>query len=212
MDVHSRVRLYVLVLCIGVMVVRHLKRTNPRESFNAHVLGQSSWLHCDTRYKNRTNSLFMQLFDLRNALERCRALHWVDYGTLLGAIRSHSMNPYEVDNDVTIPRLLNARCRDSIRISRLTIVSESTTNGYRLCRTRRGRIPIEGHSPFQSYFPYTDIYIANNTSKIVRVPFGSTYMYAPVNASAYLQKLYGPRWMSPPNHSKHIGGKTMDPV
>ena len=63
---------------------------------------KGTWRNCAAAGANKTQALFVQLKLVSEILEQNAIPHMIVHGTLLGAIRSHTMNPQEFDNDIAI--------------------------------------------------------------------------------------------------------------
>ena len=159
----------------------------------------------DTVSANRTNQLFEQLKALRNAFMKHDIAHTLAFGSLVGAIRDHMINVYEVDNDVMLidPAPFPVAFYQTLFNAGYIIFKNDI---WRVCQhsSQRRRANDAPWDHKKQYFPYTDVYpisefgkrlctiksmrirACNNslewTDRNVKpVNFGDTFMYVPSN-------------------------------
>lgn len=126
---------------------------------------------------NISDELFWQMRTVSSVLEQLHVEHALIYGSLLGALNLHNINPREVDNDFVVPHdfILSDDVEARFRQRGMVIFK---TDIYRACRVRSSGEPWDAsRPPFGSvagYFPYTDIYPAWFHPTFVEPTFGRT--------------------------------------
>lgn len=147
--------------------------------------------------------------------------HSLIYGSLLGAINAHDINPREVDNDFVIPHdfVPSPGVIAHLRSRGFVIFKEGI---YRVCRLGTGNGKMEKRPPYEiAYFPYTDLYPARYRPVFVEPTFMNTsltnwnvtlarvrdkWLPVPVRefSRPFLTLKYGKNYRDPDNH------KTLD--
>lgn len=177
------------------------------------------WRDCEESYVNRTDALYHQLKDLVEVLDRHNMSYIVTYGTLIGVMRDHSMNPFEVDNDILLlddPVPYSQALYQDLYDHGLIMIHHEV---FRICR-RRKRGPRDNNwDPWYPlyYYPYTDLntldtvrrdlwpeklvesFLASSDREIVQRKLGKLSVSTPNDkvAEEYLANLYGD-WRTEP--------------
>merc|ERR1712096_138291 len=125
--------------------------------------------------------------------------HSLAYGSLIGAIRDHTMNPYEVDNDImlttsTLPPGVFQSLFDRGYIMFKHDVGDPKyieNTIWAMCKYSKVKREALGPWNATNYFPYTDVYpisfIGSYTGvhwidqRVKKVDFADTFMYVPVD-------------------------------
>jgi len=112
---------------------------------------------------------------LTEAMEAADITHWVSYGTLLGAARSHSILPWTGDIDIVVTKehykLMEQRLKDSGVLARhgfFFFYDKKSPGIGRVCITDRSKLFIKfdkgevvEKEQYYDDYPYVDIYQVN---------------------------------------------------
>ena len=128
-----------------------------------------SWRQCDYQLEgdNRTDALYHQLRDVVGVLSEHRVPHIMQFGTLIGVARDHSMNAKEVDNDIGVleddwnlvfPREIRMDLDDRGIIAFEVVDDDGQLDIWRACTRRPEDKDYPPDSVWVGDIPYTDIY------------------------------------------------------
>ena len=170
--------------------------------------GARSVLQCDrSRGDNFTHTLYGQLRDTIDGLHACGLPSFLAYGTLIGAIRDHGMNPLEVDNDVAAAfEAGHFPTQCALELSKRGM-AVATVQGLllKLCRIAKPMPglppPVTSSQQLGPNDPYTDLYTVRFFQNFQRngalwngeisfAAFGDRSMPVPGNAIALLDSVY----------------------
>lgn len=154
-----------------------------------------------------TSELKMQLITVHAALNSCKQSHYAIFGTLIGVLRDHGMNPAENDNDIGLFEPLRASCVRELRDRGMVVFESVVTRVCRKCTARCARGPND-------VFAYNDLYSIEWVRRYIQrvlwyrpnkfkmnetmyyVPLFDGYILVPGNAEAVLHHVYGD-WRTP---------------
>ena len=127
------------------------------------------WKSCDLQRfcePNCADVLFKYLVDVTDSLEALNITYYIQYGTLIGAVRDQNIIPWETDIDIVVPKLSSAQMIQELE-------SPLRARGYivfkhdivRVCKLSAIHNPASGPSSGPSsgpwnnnWFPYVDLY------------------------------------------------------
>ena len=166
------------------------------------------WIHQKMLSKYRppkavSNVLYDQLRVIDDMFVQHKIPYWVDYGTLLGAIRHKGLVPHDDDNDICVP----AQSRKSVeKLQRAFKKLGYTLDISNNKQFQLGNIMLPGamvDSPATDIFfvfksrnghlPLPDQRKKFAVGRLKRVPFGNFTLSAPSNSVTILNNLY-PGW------------------
>ena len=157
-------------------------------------------------------------------LDALHVEHSLIYGSLLGALNFHDINPREVDNDFVVPHdfKLSLNVMSSFHDRGFHIFKDGI---FRICRLKTENEKTSSHSPFsRAYFPYTDVYPAHYRPVFIEPTFMRTalatwnltktrvrdsWLPVPVHtfAHSFLILKYGSAYKNPENQKTFVGDK-----
>jgi len=171
------------------------------------------------------------IFAVTEVLEKHAVTHWISYGTLLGAVRNHSIIPWTYDVDVVIPGSEFKEVEKKIRLELLDqgyylFYDKKVPDIGRVCiidipKYNKLAITSRDVRPYYNNYPYVDLYQTDiKYSKVVvkhgplckfdpeivfpptKVKLYDRELYAPRNSTAYLTQLYGDFMEIPPKDKR----------
>lgn len=137
-----------------------------------------SWKNC-LKTENTTKQLFEQLVRVRDAFDEVSTDYVIGYGTLIGAIRDHSMNKNEVDNDFMVDEMQWKRNEQKIKMAllkrNLILFYDDIPRICDLSNTvyRSSKQPWLGGR----YVPYTDIYTITMNYQYIDKKNGNNFKF-----------------------------------
>lgn len=137
-----------------------------------------SWKNC-LKTKNTTKQLFEQLVRVRDAFDEVSTNYVIGYGTLIGAIRDHSINKNEVDNDFMVDEMQWKRKEEKIKMAllkrNLILFYDDIPRICDLSNTvyRYNKQPWFGGR----YVPYTDIYAITMNYQYIDKKHGNNFKF-----------------------------------
>ena len=162
-----------------------------------------NWGHCD-----RHANLETQLLRTLKAFDVCKTTVFLSYGTLIGALRDHGMNPYELDNDLLLlSNSLPHSCKQALYDQGLAVFMHGGV--WRVCPIAKQR--SDSYPPWYSVpsFNFTDVYplefqqkdcaargVRFHSLRHKTIPFLGRQVLIPEDAEAYLTAYFGD-WRHP---------------
>lgn len=162
---------------------------------------------------------------LSDLFEEQEIPYWIDFGTLLGAVRDNRTVPFDTDGDFCLfvedrPKILKLRSRmvDDGFDPYVRKPLHAKDNHIKICRSRTNHMTVDLffwtlnpskrtlHSPglnAPKFFP--DWWV----QKFERVNIFDKPVWAPRSPKKFLQMRFGPDWNKPQNRKVHHGAAAM---
>ena len=198
--------------------------------FHLLLSKKMSWKNCSriSTFQNISDELFVQMKSTDAILKRNEIEHSIVYGSLLGAVNFHDINPREVDNDFVVPfnfSITNELFAD-FKEAGLLLFKYGI---FRVCRRAVGAtLKNDDHPPWfrtgNHYTPYSDLYPTRFLPTFYEPSFGETYLkgwsttqirvrntfISSPNVefrTRFLRLKYGNSYMNPNNHKEELDDK-----